>query len=633
MDPEEPGASRSAFKDVLQLISFLKPFKKQMLKALLIVGTMNALTAGMLFLVGKGLTLFADRQATGPEAARTVAWVAGIYFLMGMGRVVLVRFREPVVMRLAMDLLRRLRTTLYGKVQQLSFSYLDRLTSGQIIERATGDINQIRSYLIDGCFQAFDAVIMGLVAIGFMLAMNPLLTLITLAPLPVIGYIYFKAARELRALTMGVRDEVDVMTSRLTEAIGGARVIRSFGKQEREKARYLAVLEEIVRRVAPIFKIRAIRLNGVYVLARIWGALLLGIGGYLVMHKQMEIGFIFPFMGYIMWLLWRIQMLMELGNQTQEARAAYARVVALLEAKPDVEDAPGARDLPPGGGQVVFDNVSFAYHQAPHPDDDVLTRMDPGSRRRGPDAVQDVRLKVQPGQTIALVGPTGAGKSTVVSLLPRFYDPDEGRILIDGQDIRQTTLDSLRAAIGIVFQETFLFRGTIADNIAYGRPEATRGEIEAAGRLAQVEEFVSELPLGYDTEIGERGVSLSGGQRQRIAIARAILRRPRILILDDALASVDPTTELLIRKELLRLMKGRTTFIIAHRLATVRAAHCVVVMRQGRIDDVGTHAELLERNDFYRTLCQSQLEPEAPAGNAPEPAAEGPAAAPAGGVA
>jgi ABC-type multidrug transport system fused ATPase/permease subunit len=607
MEMQTSGPRRSFVTDVVRLVSFLKPFRWQVVKALILIGGINAGAATLVFLLSRVLNHFTSHDSTGADAGRAVLVIAAIFWVIGLSRGVLMRLREPAMMRLVMDLLRWLRIRLYGKVQEMNFIYLDRLTSGQIIERATGDVTQISQFLTNVFAQVFDAVGMAVFALAFMTAMSPTLALIALAPFPIIALLYFRSVSRIRRFVKLLRDECDVMTSQLSEAIAGARVIRSFGRAEVEKARYGAVVEEIFQRVLPVLRIRAVALNGIYVLARIWTVVVLVAGGFMVIDDRLSAGDLVAFMTYIMMLLWRTQMLMELGSTTQEARAAFDRVIALLDAPPQIADGPDSRDLPPGGGEVVFENVSFAYHEAPSPEADVVERMDMTRATPGPAAVRHISLVVRPGETIALVGPTGAGKSTVVSLLPRFYDPDEGRITLDGQDLRQTRLDSLRSAIGMVFQESFLFRGTIADNIAYGRPGAVREEIEAAGRLAQVEEFVRELQRGYDTEIGERGVSLSGGQRQRIALARAILRRPRLLILDDALAAVDPATELRIRKELGRLMHGRTTFIIAHRLATVRAAHRVVVLREGRIEDVGAHEELFGRNDFYRSLCQSQL--------------------------
>lgn len=607
MDAEQAD-QRSLIADLKQLYSFIDPFKWQAVRVLALITTVNLLAASSQWLVGWGFNEFLGKNAVGAEAAMFVFAVAGAFAVLGLARALLLRAREPVAMRLAMDLLRWLRVKLYGKVQALSFTYLDRLSTGQIIERATGDLNMIRGFLTQACLQAFDAVIMAVVVIVIMITMNWQLALVALAPFPVICFLWARWAGRLRRLRRKVREEVDVMTTRLAEGIAGVKVIRSFGRHGAEAERYQGVINEVYNRVKPTINIRAFKIVGVYSIARAWVAVLLVVGGWMVMEGRFEVGYLFTFMVYSSQLLWRAQALMMLGEHTQDARTALERVMALLEARPDVEDEPDARDLPQGKGEVTFENVTFAYVEPPHPEADVVERMDLTQPRKGPDAVHNVSLVVEAGERIALVGPTGAGKSTIISLLPRFYDPTYGRVLIDGQEVKHTRLESLRREIGIVFQETFLFRGTIAENIAYGRPEATREEIMAAARLAQADEFIGNLRLGYDSEIGERGVSLSGGQRQRLAIARAILKQPRLLILDDAMAAVDANTELKIRKQLDGLMRGRTTFIIAHRLATVRSADRVVVMNDGRVEDVGKHEELVGRNEFYRQLCESQLQ-------------------------
>lgn len=605
---------------MLVLASFLKPFKRQMLHALFVVASVNILWVLMTVVMGKALDAYfkssgniidedAREIAIDPGSAATIVIAfAGSYMLLGLLRATIIRYREPVVMLLAMNLLRSLRIKLYEKVQQLSFSYLDRLTSGQIIERATGDVNQIRMFLTTTSFHVFDAVVFGVCALAVMFFLDPLLAAVTLVPYPLVCFLYSKGSGRLRRHMRHARDQVDVMTSQLAETIAGVKVIRSFGRHEQEKIRYHQTVEEVLNRIKPILKIRAVVLNGVYVITRMWVAMVLIVGGWLIMEGRLAPGTIFIFMTFMMMLLMRAQMLMEAGDSAQEARAALERVQALIDSPNDVEDSPDAADLPEDGrGDIRFENVSFAYIEPPAPEADVLERMDL-QRSRCPAAVRNVNLHIRAGETIALVGPTGAGKSTIINLLPRFYDPTEGRVLIDGQEVRHTRLVSLRQNIGIVFQETFLFRGTIADNIAYGRPEASYSEIMAAARMAAADQFIKEMPQGFNTAVGERGVSLSGGQRQRIAIARAILKQPRILVLDDAMAALDAHTEHRIRHSLDGLMRGRTTLIIAHRLATVRAADRVVVMRDGEIDDIGNHDQLIRQNEFYRVLCQSQLQ-------------------------
>jgi len=665
MDADKSEKPRSAVKDLWQIVSFLRPFIWRFILALLVVVVMNVLLLSRPFVIGKGFNVLGDvvkksaeadeaikereaaervvleqagqsaadreaadkalreKQAAARDAlaavparqetvASAIVFVA-LYFVFGMIQAFLLRFREPVVMRLSVDLLRDLRTRIYAKIQELSFNYLDRLTNGQIIERATGDVNEIRNFLTMSFIGAFDAVVVAFLMIYFMYLLSPRFALIVVAPFPLILYVFYRVARLIRTRRMAVRDRIDGMTSALTEGIAGVRVIRSFGKQEMMASRYHVILHRIAGLAMRVHVLRAFGMLGIFNLTRLPEVLVIVYGGLVIiagpmMGQTIEIGVLITFLMYVRMLLWKLHPLMEVGASAQGARAAYERITALMEVEHDVADTEGAEDLPQGAGKVEFRKVSFSYQEAPPPEADVVERMAIDRNPPTPAALDNINLTIEPGEVIALVGPTGAGKSTIVSLLPRFYDPTDGQILIDGRDIRDLRLATLRRNVAMVFQETFLFRGTIAENIAYGQPEASRGEVIEAAEMAQAHGFIHEFPLGYDSEIGERGVSLSGGERQRVAIARAILMKPRILVLDDATASVDPVTEYKIRQGLKALMRGRTTLIIAHRLATIRAADRVVVIRDGRIEDLGRHSELIRRNEFYRTLCESQSE-------------------------
>jgi len=680
MDADKSDKPRSALRDLWQIVSFLKPFKKQFRVALLLVFVMNVFLLARPIVIAKGFNALArivERDAA-PEIAgeelaaakkalqERVAALADaegelqiadaregrnaaekdlaekteaqrqavvnvptrdekilrailpvlIYFLCGMVGALLLRYRAPVVMRLSVALLRDLRTRIYAKIQQLSFNHLDRLTNGQIIERATGDVNQIRNFLTMSFIEAFDAVVVAVLMAVAMVVLNARMALVAAAVFPLLLYLFWKVASKLRVRRRAVRDEMDVMTSGLTEGIAGVRVIRSFGKQEMMQSRYRGTLGKLVGLAMRVHVLRAFGMFGIFNLTRLPEILIIVFGGVCIMGAQagipggidLEIGDLIGYLFFVRLLLWKLHPLMEIGAGAQEARAAFERIAALMEVRSEVADGETAQDLPPGGGKVEFRKVSFSYQEAPPPEADVVQRMAIEERPPTPAAIENVDLTIEPGEIVALVGPTGSGKSTIVSLLPRFYDPTDGRILIDGCDIRDLRLVNLRRNVAIVFQETFLFRGTIAENIAYGQPEASRGEVIEAAEMAQAHSFIHEFPQGYDSEIGERGVSLSGGERQRVAIARAILMKPRVLILDDATASVDAVTEYKIRQGLRALMRGRTTLIIAHRLATIRSADRVVVLRDGRIEDVGRHDELIGRNEFYRTLCESQSE-------------------------
>ncbi|MFW6153983.1 MAG: ABC transporter ATP-binding protein [Planctomycetota bacterium] len=616
--PDDKATLRTALRDIWRIIGFLKPFKKQFLTLLLIVTAMNIATLARPYIVGWGINhlevLLEEGKPTLGEKLTYVGIPVGLYLVFGIVTALLMRVRPVAVWTLGVALLRRLRTMVYNKAQRLSFNYLDRLTNGQIIERATGDAQQIQNFLTMSFVQVFDATVTIGVMLVFMFAMNVELALVVLAPFPLVMVVFAMINRRIRIRQREARDQVDVMTTRLAEGIAGVKVIRSFGTAEQMSDQYRGALVELFRRSMRVGVLRAFGLQGVFRVSHLIRALLVLYGGLVIIRgsgylidESVRLGFFITYLFYVQQFIMKVQPLMQAGSSAQVARVSFERIIALMEAEPDVVEADDAAKLPPGGGSVEFRNVSFAYQTPPDPESDVTERMVIEVPPSTPPAIRDVSLTVDPGEVVALVGPTGSGKTTVVSLLPRFYNPTEGRILIDGKDIRQVRLDDLRRNIAMVFQETFLFRGTIAENIAYGLPDVHRYEIHKAARLAQAEDFIKELPMGYNAPVGERGVTLSGGQRQRLAIARAILMKPRVLILDDATASVDATTEYKIRQGLKELMAERTTFIIAHRLATIRAADRIVVLNEGRVEDVGTHDALLERNEFYQTLYESQM--------------------------
>jgi ATP-binding cassette subfamily B protein len=386
-----------------------------------------------------------------------------------------------------------------------------------------------------------------------------------------------------------VQQQFGVMTSALQENIAGSRVVRAFAQEARENERFEAELQELFER-----NIRATRLwalsypltlmvSGLGLLAVLW------FGGYRVLTGALTIGTLVAFNRYLIMLSEPVRWLGFVVNRIARAIASGERIFETLDTKSDIVEKQGALDLRPMRGEVTFDDVSFAY---------------PGARR---DALSDVTFTAHPGERVALLGPTGSGKSTIINLLPRFYDVTAGRILVDGHDIRDLTLESLRSQIGTVLQETFLFSTTVRENIAYGRRDATFEQIVAAAKAARAHDFIMAMPKGYDTVVGERGVNLSGGQKQRVAIARALLMDPRILILDDATSSVDSETEYQIQQALETLMEGRTSFVIAQRLSTVKEADQILVLEDGRIVERGTHIELLQRGGYYAEIYDLQL--------------------------
>ena len=484
-----------------------------------------------------------------------------------------------------------LRKALHSKLSALSFSYHDRTETGQLLSRAIQDVERLRFLTGRASLRLLEGSVLLISTAVVLLQMNPGLALLALGTMPLVAYRAWDFGRRFRPLSRDIQDQLAVLTTRLEQNLRGARIVKAFAQERAEIARFeadnLAWFKLSTRAAA----MRARTMPLIELLANVGTVLILWYGGALVIRGQLTLGEMVAFSAYLGQLVQPVRRLGMILPAVVQAIASGERVFEILDVKSEVHDAPNAISLPPVRGEIRFDNVSFAYF----------------GRHR---VLSNVSFEAQPGQIIALLGATGSGKSTIINLLPRFYDPTAGRITIDGYNIRDVTLKSLRDQIGIVLQETTLFASNIRENLAFGKPDATDAEIFAAAEAAQAHEFILELPEGYATRVGERGVTLSGGQKQRIAIARALLKDPRILILDDALASVDTETEHLIQLALEHLMWGRTSLVIAQRLSTVRAADLVLVLEKGRIAASGTHAELLRSSGLYTEIYQRQLREE-----------------------
>jgi ABC-type multidrug transport system fused ATPase/permease subunit len=500
---------------------------------------------------------------------------AGLGFLLG-----------PIRNRLIQTALGDIRAAIYDSLQRLAFSYHDKTNSGELISRSTADVFRLQDFFFACLLLSLDIVVSLIAIIWLIWVASPVLAMITVATAaPTIGLIAFYASK-LRPQWRLVHDQHGAMTTVIQENIAGVRVVKAFAKEHAQVEKFREKKQVFLDTLLRTVNYWAARVPFAQFIFGLSMPLILWVGGRQVIQGKLEIGALTSVVFYIMTVGHRMGMVGQFTNILQNASASAERILEIIREPRTLRSGKGP--LPKGAGAVEFEHVGFHYS--------------------GPRAsLTDVSFRAEPGQTIAIVGPTGSGKTTLVNLIPRFYDAMVGRVLIDGADARELNLTELRRAVGVIFQESFLFSTTVAENIAYGKPGATREDIEQCARAAQAHEFISELEHGYDTVIGERGVSLSGGQRQRVAIARAFLMNPRILILDDATASVDPATEHLIQTAMRRLCEGRTTFVIAQRFSTVHHADQILVLKEGRIVERGTHKELIRQSGFYREVFEQQI--------------------------
>lgn len=491
---------------------------------------------------------------------------------------------ESIGQKVAYDI----RNEVYNNLQRLSYAYHDRVQTGQIMSRVTQDVEGIRMFFSMGLLRSVNiALVVGIAAVG-MFVINWQLALVSLVTVPLITWRSFMLARQVRPIWMQIQQNQAEMTQVAEEGLSGIRVVKAFSREDFESEKFRQAAQQQADLSYRSSQIMALHQPLMMGLGAFQVAVTVGIGAWLISRGSLTAADLLTFTLWLNLLQMPIRMVGFSITFFSRAVTSGERIFELIDAQSEVQERPGAKPLADVRGHVRFEGVSFAYDQ--------LSAV-----------LSGVEIDAKPGDVVALLGPTGSGKSTVVNLIPRFYDVTAGRITIDGVDVRDITIDSLRRQIGIVQQDVFLFIGTIRDNIAYGRPEATQAEVERAAKAARIHDFIMSLPYGYDEWVGERGVTLSGGQKQRIAIARTLLLDPRILVFDDSTSSVDSQTELLIQQALQELMTGRTTFVIAQRLRTVMKATEIIVLDRGRVVQRGRHEELLAQEGLYRTIFDLEL--------------------------
>ena len=589
MSDAATGKTKLKPRNLLGVLSFLRkyPGRVALCVGLLLVNISIEMTLPQV--LGNAITGLRNHSADG--TAFSIWPFAQLFFGLVVVRAGVGFMLGPIRNRTIQTTLGDIRAELYNALQRQAFTFHDKSSSGELISRATTDVWRLQDFLF-ACLLLSADIVVSLVAIIVLIwLISPMLGCVALATmLPTVVLIALYASK-LQPQWRNVHDQHGAMTTVIQENIAGVRVVKAFAREQAEISKFRGRKETYLNTLLDTVNYWASRVPRAQFLYGLSTPLALWIGGREVIQGGMPIGDLAKVVFYLMAIGHRVGMVGQFTNILQNASASAERVLEIMHEPQAVKS--GDRPLPPGRGEVRFENVSFKYASR-ETKTDALPANAP--------TLSEISFIARPGQTIAIVGPTGSGKTTLVNLIPRFYDPTAGRVLVDGVDVRELDLTQLRRSVSVIFQETFLFSASAAENIAYGRPGASRAEIEECARAAQAHDFIMELEDGYDTVIGERGVSLSGGQRQRIAIARAFLMDPPILILDDATASVDSQTERLIQEAMRQLCQGRTTFVIAQRLSTVQHADQILLLKEGRIAASGTHKELLEGNEFYRGL-------------------------------
>ena len=566
-----------------RLLGFLRPYRRPLIGSLLLAWLAMGMTVLIPLLIGQSVDAIKD------EHRDDILPLALALLGAGVLRLGLTVGRRLIAGKVSLAVEFDLRQRFYEHLQRLELAFFDSQQTGQLMSRATVDLQSIRFFLGYGLIWISQSALTILFAATVMFVLDPLLTLLALAPVPVLVATATRYSRRNRPAEQEVQQRVGELTAGAEESVSGIRIVKAFARERHVLARCRRAVDRVFEQSMFTTRLQAFYTPLMGFLPNIGVAVVLLVGGRQVIDGNLSLGDFSAFYIYMVMLSGPVRWLGMSLSMAQRAVASGNRMFEILDREPEMQSPPGAPPLPAGGGRVSLQRVTLRYDGS----EPALTGVD---------------LEVEPGRTVALVGPTASGKTSLVGLLARLYDPSEGRVVIDGANIREVDLAALRSEIAFVADDSFLFSDTVANNIAYARPDATREQIEAAARRAQAHEFIARLPDGYETVVGERGLTLSGGQRQRVAIARALLAEPRILILDDATSSVDARTEAEIKAGLQEAMAGRTTFIVAHRLSTISLADEIVVLDHGRVVDRGTHDELLERCPLYEEIAEKGLE-------------------------
>lgn len=570
-------------KNYLRLLAYIKPYKKRLAAAVVCI----IMAAGANLYLPWIIKDMIDDVLMSKDMLMLNLIAAGILVVM-FTRGVFYYGQSYLVSYVGQRVIIDVRSVLFRKFQKMPLSYYDKQQTGTVMSYITNDVSAMQSAIVDNLIELVTESSILIGSLAMMIYLDWKLSLLTLMTIPLVGFAMKIFGRKLKRSSTVIQERAAEITSLLQESISAIRVVKSFVRETYEIRRFEEQNWKNFQAAMKNVKLTSLLTPTVEFLAAIAVTFIVWFGGYEVVNEVITAGELVAFLTYAVNLANPVKRLSRVYAAIQKAMAAADRVFAVMDLEEKITDVPGAKPLPPIKGQVEFKDITFSY-------------------KEGQPALQHISLKAEPGQMIALVGPSGSGKSTIANLIPRFYDVDSGTISIDGHDIRQVTADSLREQIGLVPQETMLFSTTVMENIRYGRLDATDEEVVEAARAANAEEFIKDLPEGYDTKLGERGLNLSGGQRQRLAIARAILKNPRVLILDEATSALDTESEKIVQDALDKLMVGRTSFVIAHRLSTIFNADQIFVVENGHLREHGTHEELLAAGGLYSNLYNIQF--------------------------